>query len=174
MSGSKRTCYWDTCIFLAWIKNEQRAPDEVAGIQDLVSKLDTGEIKVITSVATLMEITRAKVDEPQEQVFLKAMKNQNIRIHPIDKKVAEKSRELRNFYILSDPPVGKLSIADSIHLATAIIYDVDLMYTFDGTNPINNNGTLKLIPLNKNVAGFPLKIEAPRITGIPFRSSIAP
>lgn len=133
------------------------------------------ETEVVLSQDVSLYISKILESEDSCPTSVEGMLEQiNVHKNSIDKKVAEKSRELRNYYILSNPPLGKLSIADSIHLSTAIIYDVDLMYTFDGTNPINNNGTLKLIPLNKNVAGFALKIESPRITGIPFRSSIAP
>ena len=163
MSGSKKTYYWDTCIFLAWIKNETRSPEEMAGIKNLIEKLDGDDIRIVTSVATIMEITRSQLDELQEQQFLKAMKNRNITIHSIDKKVAELSREIRNFYILQNAGIGKLSIGDSIHLATALIYNVDRMYTFDGgTTSRCNNRNLKLIPLSPNVAGHHLIIEAPK------------
>jgi hypothetical protein len=40
MSGIKPIVYWDTCIWLAWIKNEKRDPGEMEGVQEQVDQFE--------------------------------------------------------------------------------------------------------------------------------------
>ena len=39
-----RTVYWDTCVVLSWIKNEQRKPGHMEGVEEAVREIDKGEI----------------------------------------------------------------------------------------------------------------------------------
>lgn len=38
--------YWDTCVFLAWIKDEKRAPGEMEGIAEQAPEVDRGALVV--------------------------------------------------------------------------------------------------------------------------------
>jgi len=65
--------------------------------------------------------------------------------------------ELRDFY-QNKGNVKPLSLPDAIHLATAIIYNVEAFYTFDEKGNAKFCG---LIPLSGNVAGHNLQICKP-------------
>jgi len=36
MSG-KPVVYWDSCVFIAWLMNENRVPEEMEGLRQVVS-----------------------------------------------------------------------------------------------------------------------------------------
>jgi hypothetical protein len=60
MSGKARALYWDTCVFLAWIKNETCWPTEVTdGIQQTIDEWRNGMVILVTSSITLLEIWSA-------------------------------------------------------------------------------------------------------------------
>jgi hypothetical protein len=52
-----------------------------------------------------------------------------------------------------------LGSPDCVHLATAIIYQADVFYTLDGGG--KRGKANDLLPLNGNVAGYPLTIRKP-------------
>jgi hypothetical protein len=57
MAGGKRTLYWDTCIWLAWVRDEKRQdPGDMPGIQEQVKEFHGGKITIATSVLTLGEM----------------------------------------------------------------------------------------------------------------------
>lgn len=67
MSGkTKPIIYWDTCIFLAWIKEEkppQRKPGDIEGIEWIAGKVTSGEMLLFTSVITHTEVLASKMDD---------------------------------------------------------------------------------------------------------------
>lgn len=38
MPGSEPLYYWDTCLFLAWIKDEVRPSDEMSGVREVIER----------------------------------------------------------------------------------------------------------------------------------------
>ena len=34
--------YWDTCLFLAWFKDEERAGGEMDGVRDIILRVEKG------------------------------------------------------------------------------------------------------------------------------------
>jgi len=58
MSPSKATStiYWDSCIFIAWIKDEKRPAGEMDGVYECVDRVQAGTIRLITSVFTRTEV----------------------------------------------------------------------------------------------------------------------
>jgi len=60
MSGRPRV-YWDTCIFLAFIKNESRKEsNDMQGIHEIVSQIDSGEIILTTSPEFIILVSQRK------------------------------------------------------------------------------------------------------------------
>ena len=55
--------YWDTCVFLAWIQGEKREPAEMSGLNDIVTKINRSEAKIITSALTTAEILRSTLSQ---------------------------------------------------------------------------------------------------------------
>ncbi len=162
MAGSNPVYYWDTCVFLAWLKNEKgRKPGDMTGVFDCLNRFKRREISLMTSVLTLTEITVAKIPAGTETLLETAMQRPNFSKISVDLKIARLGRDLRNYYLGKQEYGGKtLSVPDAIHLASAILYRASEFHTFDekvGTR----DKTLGLLPLSGNVGGHNLTICKP-------------
>jgi Predicted nucleic acid-binding protein, contains PIN domain len=163
MAGNNPIYYWDTCIFLAWIRNETtRKPGELEGIHDCLEQLKKRQISLMTSVLTYTEITSLKIPAGVETLFDEVMQRPNCAKIGVDMRVAKLARDLRNYYLAKpDEFQGKtLTAPDAIHLATAILYRASEFHTFDGNNN-NKYQSLGLLPLSGNVGGHNLIIRKP-------------
>lgn len=161
--------YWDTCVFIAWLKDEARAPGEMEGVAEMVKAVDKGHAVIVTSVLTTTEILESKLTPPQCDKLHKVFKRPELQKVACDDRVATKAREIRDFYQRRGQ---KLMTPDSIHLATAILYDVGAFFTFDGSSGRVKKNGVKLVPLNGDVAGHPLRIFVPKgevtlLSGVP-------
>ena len=157
--------YWDSCVFIAWLKNEVRPTGELDGIRDIVEKAKGREVSIITSALTYAEVTEAKVGAGVMNMFDDLFKRRNMSRPAVDMRVSRLARDLRDHYSARAPEYnGKtLSVPDAVHLATAILYRANAFHTFDRKN---RNGTLGLIPLSGNVAGHGLVISKPEVKQI--------
>jgi len=152
--------YLDTSVLLAWIKNENRPNNELDGVEYCMDRVESGEIKAITSVNTQIEICEGEI-APDKRAILERTLGQRRGLEQVsvDHRIAALAQEIRMFYRQSGK---KLSVPDTTHLATAIHYRADALYTFDGDD---------LLPLNGNVAGHNLVIckpPLPRQGTLPF------
>lgn len=162
MAGSNPVYYWDTCVFLAWIKNEvTRKPGEMDGVREVINRLKKRQLSLMTSVLTITEISAAKLPAGSEDMFEQILQRPNISKLSVDIKIARLARELRNHYITRNGADGlTLTVPDSLHLATAILYKPNEFHTFDEHDKPKNKA-LGLLPLSGDVAGHNLKICKP-------------
>lgn len=158
MAGGNPVYYWDTCLFLAWLKDEERPTGEMDGVRDVIERSKRREVKLVTSVLTSVEVLAAKIPVGLDSLFHGLMKRIN-RVG-VESKCAGLAHDLRNYYIAKAAEYGgkTLSTPDAIHLATAILYRVDAFHTFDCDG---SSKSLGLIPLSGNVGGHRLTICKP-------------
>lgn len=167
MSTGKKIIDWDTCIFLAWLQEEQREIGVMEGIEEIVRKIHNNEVILITSQMTNIEVLQSRLSSDAQKKWKEIFNRRNCQMVDITPKISEKSSFIRDYY---DQKGIKLSSPDCIQLATAIIYKADEFHTLDGSGKPRNGD---LIPLNGNVAGHKLKICVPYaeqgslLTGIP-------
>jgi predicted nucleic acid-binding protein len=164
MAGTKPLFYWDTCIWLAWFKNEKRAPGEMEGIQEQVDSFEKGEIVLTTSVVTLTEMLdlKNKLSAAVQRKFQAFFYRRDLIRVGVDIRVAELARDLRDHYFLENQKDGlpTIGLGDAIHLASALHIKADRFITFDGRDSKKPTHPRRgLLNLNGNVAGRPLKIE---------------
>lgn len=175
MNGTKRLVYWDSCIFISWLKNEQREDSkDMAGVVDTIERLKRREVTLITSAITQTEIAACNVGQLVMPLLDDLMKRKNIQRISVDIKIAQMARTLRDFYQSEPYTIDKngkrigsktLAVPDAIHLATAILHKVDVFNTFDAGD---GKGSLGLLPLNGNVAGHNLRVEKPSVDQFRF------
>lgn len=160
MAGADPTYYWDTCLFLAWIKDEQRPSGEMDGVREVIARAKRRECKIITSALTLVECLESKLPVGMERLFKDMLKRVN-RIS-MDIKVAELAHDIRDYHAARGHEHGgkKLQTPDAIHLATAILYRADEFHTFDGGG--SDSKSIGLIQLSGNVGGHKLTICKPQ------------
>src|SRR5579871_490855 len=154
MPGSVPLYYWDSCLFLAWIKDEERKSGEMDGVREVIKLSKRRDAKIMTSVLTSVEVLAAKMPAGMNNLFAGLLKR--VTRVGIDTRIASLAHDIRNHY--SSAGGKTLSTPDAIHLATAILYRADEFHTFDAEG---SRQSLGLIPLSGNVGGHKLTICKP-------------
>ncbi len=164
MSGNNPIFYWDTCLFLAWLKNEtSRQPGEMDAIASMIERFHKRQISLITSVITITEMTSIKIPAGTEGQLEDVMQRSNFTRLAVDIRVAKLARDIRNWYLAREEYAGRtVSWPDSLHLASAILYRAKEFHTFDGKDSAKNN-SLGLLKLSGNVGGHPLIVTKPPV-----------
>jgi len=155
--------YWDACIIISLIKNEQRLdPTETDAVRELKHKLDDGKIIGVTSAITLTEVLDSEIPDGRRSELKKLQQMPDrFQFSAVDTKVAEKAHNIRDSYRkMPDKDEKTVSTPDAIHLATAIIQVCDVFYTFDEKDR-DEKKTLGLLPLSGDVAIDNLEIRKP-------------
>ena len=158
MPGANPLYYWDTCLFLSWLKDEQRKSGELDGVREIIERSKRRDCRIMTSTITTVEVLQSKIPVGVDTMFVSLMKRV-LRVS-VDIKVAQLAHDIRDHYAKNGG--RKLKTPDALHLATAILNRADEFHTFDGDD---------LIPLSGNVAGHRLAICQPvaRSPGLDLR-----
>lgn len=115
---------------------------------------------IATSSLIHAELLKGRIPEEALQSLQSCFQRKNFIEIDTDKRIYALSGEIRNYYEVSGEFKGKtISTPDAIHLATAIINEVSEFHTFDKSS---KHGSIGLLQLDGNVAGYNLKIRAPR------------
>jgi predicted nucleic acid-binding protein len=155
--AGKKTFYWDTASFIAWLDGGKGHPnDVVAGFDEVATEITQNRANLCTSVLTHTEVLQGKLTPDQASRFDNLFKRRNVNAITVDSRIAKRASEIRNYY---NERGIKISTPDSIHLATAIIYEVDEFHTLDGDG--QRKRPSDLLRLNGDVAGHPLHIRVP-------------
>ncbi|RMF99148.1 MAG: PIN domain-containing protein [Gammaproteobacteria bacterium] len=162
MSGPNRY-YWDSCVFIDWIKGESGSSlRDLSGTREVIELFEKNQAVIITSTITITEVTEAKIEPWGIKMFEDLLKRPGIQRVAVDVRIAKLARELRDHYSRNSEEFGRKTLTppDAIHLATAILYKADEMHTFDKSNKKH----LGLIPLSGKVGGmYPLVICEPKV-----------
>ena len=151
MRSGKHVYYWDSCLFLAWMKDEKRKPGEMEGLAEVVAMVDARECFIVTSVNTRGEVLDSSLSSDAQERFKRLFYHPTFTFADVSLPISELASKIRDYYKNQKPSIS-VKLPDATHLATAIIYRVDEFHTFDEADLIRFNG---------NVAGYPLKICKP-------------
>jgi predicted nucleic acid-binding protein len=159
MAGTEPVYYWDSCLFLAWIKDEERQTGDMDGVREVIDRVKRRDAKIITSVLTITEVLDSKLPAGMKALMDGLLKRVN-RVG-MEIKIARMAHDLRDYYVQRSSEFdGKtVAVPDAIHLATAILYRVTEFHTFDGGG---KGKSLGLLPLSGDVGGHRLKICKPQ------------
>jgi len=157
MSG-RRIVYWDSCIFIAYLKDELRKdPKDMQGVNELATLFDMGQIDIATSAIAFTEVLETTITAEKYKMFCDLFSRRNIHLIDVNRKIAEISHQIRNHYYLVRNPT--ISTPDALHLATAIWFQCDTFYTFDGeADPL---GLLQLDQPIADIYDIPILKPAP-------------
>lgn len=161
--------YWDSCIFIAWLKDERRPPGEMDGVYECVELVESNQVRLITSTLTRTEVFEAELTPEVRSRYSLLLNRRNVQQVDADLRITDLARQIREHYhALGDGKKG-ISQADAVHLATAIHLKAHAFYTFDD----GGKGARSLLSLDGDVAGHPLRICKPEVTQfrLPFGAS---
>jgi PIN domain len=137
------------------------------GIEQTSAEAYAHKLIVMTSTITLTEFEQAVLTSEQRVKFQQLFIHPNWRLVDVDKRVASKAAVIRRYYdtrvfdasgkLLSG---GFMSLGDSLHLATALQYEVAEFNTLDGSG--KRPKKIDLLKLNGQVADASLRITVPK------------
>ena len=165
MSGNDDLVYFDSCIFIAHLKSENRHdPNDMAGVNELVDKIDRSEIQLVTSVLSFSEVLESGVPTNTREQFKLLWGRRNCHLVDVSREIAEIAHNIRDYYRRQQDGLPTLTTPDALHLATAISFGCARLYTFDQNDePGRRRG---LIPLSPTIAGqYTLTIKKPAPEG---------
>ena len=142
--------YWDSSVFLAWFMNEARDSAERTGMQEIVTRVTSGDALLISSAIMLTEVFPARMPATARKSFHSLFDRPDTRLVSVDRAISERARIIREIH-QAETPARKIPTPDAIHLATAQLYRAERFYTFDGS----------LLRLNNSAGGQPLQITNP-------------
>ena len=153
MAGNKSkkpVYFWDSGIIIQWLKTEPedgRTELDLTILQDMILLAEASKITLLVSALWRMEVLPAKFSDIKYTKITEAFSGQNLLEVAITNKVLILAQELRNQAIINNNGnSGKIiKTPDAIILASAIIHNVDIFYTYDKTlldydNTQHNNG----------------------------------
>ena len=146
--------YWDSCVFLAYLKEE---PERIVQCDAILKAAQEGKTVIITSSVTSFEVLWLDEDqrygENSKQKIRDLFEYSFIKIADLTRSVADRARELKWEY-------RDIQIKDAGHLATVIDSRVSLFETYD-------HKLLEYDKKFKNKLGQEIKIIEPFITTEP-------
>jgi predicted nucleic acid-binding protein len=160
MNGNK--FYWDSSVFIAWLKNEPAYKEYLTHMEEYASQADQRKIVLVTSTLTNTEILDSKMGNDAKEAFSLFLKRPNVTEAAPDRRITVLASQIRDYYqVLKDSGKSNrtLAVPDAIHVATAIHYSVNQLHTFDDGKKSRKH--LGLLSLHGNVAGHPLVICKP-------------
>jgi predicted nucleic acid-binding protein len=134
MPANPRRIYFDACVFLAFVGNEEGRADTV---QALLDEARRGEIEIVTSVLSIAEVafgaherdhglTEAG-EEAIEQLWTPASP---VTLVDVSQAVARNARNI--IREAKTQGLGGIQGADAVHLATARMVGCDEIFTYEG------------------------------------------
>ena len=126
--------YWDACAWIALIKRES---GRFESLEYLVQQAKDGQVEIWTSNFTLAEVFKRSCDGEQKGLLVAEDKpfedfviQDFVKRVQVDFDVGTLARRLLRRY----PEIAKPQ--DAIHLATALLNNIDELHTFDQENLI--------------------------------------
>lgn len=152
---AKAKYYWDANVLIAYIKGkgkgENRTDEEMEGIYDVVQEVKDNKAVIVTSTLTSTEVFAGKLTNEQRQRYNDIYARPSTVQVDVYPNISKMASEIREYY---HDKGKKIHTPDAIHLATAILTEVDCMHAFDGDD---------LLKLDGNVMGHDLKICKPQL-----------
>lgn len=132
--------YWDACVWIALINEE---PDKISRCRAIMEQARKGEIEIWTSSLTLAEVFKKKCEgngvslpENKDVQFESFIEQDFLKEVQVDHDIGVEARRLLRKHPLLKKP------NDGVHLATAVLYNVDEFHTFDDENFLPLNGQI--------------------------------
>lgn len=140
--------YWDSCVFIALLQNEQHRPGEFTYLQNQARKFDMGAIGLVTSAIAVAEIYESRLTKEQADRFRSMYTRSNFQFVDASFEICNVASEIRGYY--KNNPIKQNgrdvypSAPDAIHVASAIAAQAVskqpiLLVTFDSEDKPEKN-----------------------------------
>jgi predicted nucleic acid-binding protein len=138
--SKKPRYYWDACMWIALIKREE---PHFEACKHVIERAQKGEVEICTSAFTYAEVFKRRCNETNvgisadnDENFEDYLTQNHIIIIQVDVDIGIAARRLLRQF----PKIGKPQ--DAIHLASALIENVDELHTFDREDLLGLNNKI--------------------------------
>lgn len=93
---------WDSCVFLAWIKDEAtppRQPGDMEGVTGILQEIERGDAILIASSIIHTEVLVSDLNDDQRNALTLALRRPSTFIQNADLKVCQLAGEIRDYYL---------------------------------------------------------------------------
>jgi len=132
MAISARRLYWDSCVFLGLINQEAGKVNDSTAVW---REAERGEALIYTSFFTFAEVFKVKGEGPakpltedEDKKIETLLRQKWIRPILVDERIGVLARRLMRSHQECKKP------SDGIHLASALVLNVDQMHTYDSAD----------------------------------------
>jgi predicted nucleic acid-binding protein len=158
--------YWDACLFIVVLVGKE--PDKVKVIKQLLADAKNGKIEIVVSNLVLAEIRPNKDYSQADQDMITELLETNkpyVHSYGLTRNIVNRSRDVAGIE-------SKITVPDSIHIATAIEAGCSVMLTYDGDKKTGRRRSGDLLKHDRRFGAPPLRIETPKIwTGPLFEAT---
>lgn len=138
--------YWDTCLFIAYLKDstEERAAVEI--VDALLRSAQAGERQIIVSTMVLAEVQRRETYSEAHWRIVRDIFYTNrayIRVVVLNPRLADLASSIGQEQNLTPP--------DAVHIATALSEKVDVLLTLDGLHEHGKRRTSDLLAYHERI-----------------------
>ncbi len=145
------TAYFDSCLFIELLQQDD--PERFAACECFRAEAVANRLVIVTSAITITEVNKLPesdaLREDQSKQILAFFQNPYIAVRAVDRQTAEYAHELTR--------TNGLTNLDAIHVATAILSKVPVLYTYDDPKSKRKG----LIRHHLKIGTPPLRIEKP-------------
>lgn len=142
MAGKILNCYWDACVWITLITDSGTSNhDSCLYVLEMAQR---GECRIWTSTFTLAEVFKRKCDmemvglaEGYDEKFEDLIEQDFVMKIQVDMDVGTVARRLLRKF----PKIGKPQ--DAIHVASALLENIDELHTFDREDLLSMSGQLE-------------------------------
>ncbi len=127
---AKELIYWDACVFISWLSNEERKPAETSGMEEVARLFDGNKIVLVTSVLSRVETLHGLMTEEAQKKYIELLSSPNLDEIEVHRDIAQLAHEIRSYYKIQGKKTP--TTVDAIHIATAMWAKADELHTFDG------------------------------------------
>jgi predicted nucleic acid-binding protein len=145
-------------VFISLLTLTNRTDEEMEKLRAVERLADDGGCIIVTAAITLIEVLASAMTAEQEAAFQALLQRSNVTAVTVTTRIAMIAREIREYYHRLG---SNIAVPDSIHLATAVQYEVTALHTYDGCGAKRKRPTdlLKLaLPL---IEKYPISVTIP-------------
>lgn len=133
--------YWDSNMWLGLVNGEAK---KIAAIEYHYELARKGQSEIFTSTLAYVEVFRLRSEAPLKKplpqdgldIIQEAIEQDFVKLIPVDMEIGRNARKLRRQLKNFD------GAADAVHLASALRWGVDALFTYDKAHLIAQNGLL--------------------------------
>lgn len=117
--------YWDSDVLIHAI---QRTPEHIAELEPLISEAESGNIQIVLSTFSLMEIYKDldginATSKDDDELIIAFFENPYFIIRDLTQPIALSARQISREF--------NIQPKDAAHIATALYFDVPVLFTYD-------------------------------------------